>query len=181
MKQFLLVSVGNYFWSSFLLAKRLVIKMNCDLCGKVEDNLVKASIEGVELDVCQNCGKFGKVIVPIHRPSPKEQHRQFQKQTKVNEKEEKTELLVENYAELIKKKRESMRLSQKDFASKANEKESTIHHIETGKLEPNLALARKLGRLLGIKIIEEYSETNEPVKTKKSNGFTLGDFIRVKK
>ena len=143
------------------MQKGWVIKINCDLCGKVEENLVKAKIESVELDVCPACSKFGKVIAPVHRPSPREQHRQFQKQMKANEKEEKTELLVENYAELIKKKRESFGLSQKDFASKINEKESTIHHIETGKLEPNIALARKLEKMLGIKIIEEYRETNE--------------------
>ena len=158
-----------------------MIKINCDLCGKVEENLVKAKIEGVELDVCPACSKFGKVITPIHRPSPKEQHRQFQKQMKVNEKEEKTELLVENYAEMIKKKRESLGLSQKDFASKVNEKESTVHHIETGKMEPNIALARKLERLLGIKIIEEYRETKESIKVKKSDVFTLGDFIITRK
>ena len=155
-----------------------MIKINCDLCGKIEDNLVKAKIEGVELDVCSACSKFGKVVAPIHRPSPKEQHRQFQKRIKVNENEEKVKLLVENHAELIKKKRESIGLSQKDFAGKINEKESTIHHIETGKLEPDLALARKLERLLGIKIVEEYSEAKEYIKAKKSDGFTLGDFIK---
>ena len=154
---------------------------NCDLCGKVEENLVKAKIEGVELDVCLACGKFGKVIVPVHRPSPREQHRQFQKQVKAQEKEKKIELLVENYAELIKKKRESLGLSQKDFASKINEKESTIHHIETGKLEPNLALARKLEKILGIKIVEQYSESHETTKNSKDAGFTLGDFIKVNK
>ena len=157
-----------------------MIKINCDLCGKVEDNLVKTKIEGVELEVCSACSKFGKVIAPVHRPSPKEQHRQFQKQIKAQEKEEKVEILIENYADLIKKKRESLGLSQKDFAARLNEKESTIHHIETGKLEPNLVLARKLERLLGIKIVEEYAENHETIKKGKDTGFTLGDFINVK-
>ena len=158
-----------------------MIKINCDLCGKVEESLAKAKIEGVELDVCQACSKFGKVITPIHRPSPREQHMQLQKQSQAKEKEEKTDLLVENHAELIKKKRETLGLNQKDFASRINEKESTIHHIETGKLEPNIVLARKLEKMLGIKIIEEYSEVRETQKKSKDAGFTLGDFIKARK
>ena len=35
---------------------------NCDMCGgKIECPLV-ASIEGVELNVCNKCAKFGEVI-----------------------------------------------------------------------------------------------------------------------
>ena len=102
------------------------------------------------------------------------------RQKKAESQEEKIELIVENYADIIKKKRESMRLSQKDFASKLNEKESTVHHIETGRLEPSLALAKKLEKMLGIKIIEEYDENLELPKRRKDEGFTFGDFINIK-
>ena len=68
--------------------------MNCDLCGKTAESLAKAIIEGVNLDVCTDCAKFGKVIVPPKRPSPKEQHMQIQKK---EQGAEKTELIVENY------------------------------------------------------------------------------------
>ena len=158
-----------------------MIKINCDLCGKVEDGLVKSKIEGVELEVCSACGKFGKVIEEVHRPSPKEQHKQFQKQIKTKENEEKMEILVEDYFDLIKKRRESIGLSQKDFALKLNEKESTVHHIETGKLEPNLVLTRKLEKMLGVKLIEHHGEIHESIKKTKDIGFTLGDFIKIKK
>ena len=83
--------------------------------------------------------------------------------------------------ELIKKKRESMGLSQKDFAIKLSEKESTIHHMENHTLEPNLALAKKLEKFLGIKLIEESKEEFDAPKQKKDMGFTLGDFIKVRK
>ena len=158
-----------------------MIKINCDLCGKVDERLNRALIEGVELNVCSACSKFGKIIAQIHRPSPKEQHKQFQKNMRVKEKEEKVELLVEGYADIIKKRRESMSLSQKDFANKINEKESTIHKIETGALEPSLHLAKKLGKALGVKLIEEYEERHESFKGGKEEGFTLGDFIKIKK
>ncbi|MBI2652297.1 TIGR00270 family protein [Candidatus Woesearchaeota archaeon] len=152
-----------------------MIKINCDLCGKVGNSLNRALIEGVELNVCSGCSKFGKVLAPIKRNVGKEPTKEFPP------KEEKVELLVEDYAEVIKKRRESMGLTQKEFANKINEKEITIHKIETGTLTPPLSLARKLEKILGIKLIEEYLEKQESFKRAKTEGFTLGDFIKIKK
>ena len=105
----------------------------------------------------------------------------FIQQNNLQEKEEKIELLVEGCADLIKKKRESMGISQKDFAIKINEKESMIHKIETGIFRPSISLAKKLGKFLGIKLIEEHQETHEKFKKPKEEGFTLGDFIKLDK
>ena len=33
----------------------------CDMCGK-ETKLIVALIENTELNVCEKCGKFGKII-----------------------------------------------------------------------------------------------------------------------
>ena len=155
-----------------------MIKINCDLCGKTAESLAKAVIEGVQLDVCNGCAKFGRVI-SIKRPGAKEQHKQYIKQQQA--KEEKIDLLVENYAEIIKKKRESMGLTQKDFASRINEKEVTIHKIETGIFNPPLPLAKKLERFLGIKLIEQHEEIHGISSKNKAEGFTLGDFIKLKR
>lgn len=152
-----------------------MIRINCDLCGRVEENLKRVLIESVELNVCSACSKFGKVIGSVKKLAHKEPIK------KIEDKEEKIELLVEDYAGIIKKKRESMGLTQKDFASKINEKETTIHKIETGTLEPSLQLARKLEKLLGVKLVEGYSEKHEAFKQKKYEMFTLGDFIKIKK
>ena len=151
------------------------MKINCDLCGKTDDKLFKAVIEGVELNVCSLCSKFGKVIGQVKKPVIRETRK-----PQVAQVEEKVEILVENYPELIKRKRESMGLSQRDFAKKINEKASTIHHIETGGFEPSLGLAKKLEKMLGIKLVEEYDEDIELPKRKKDEGFTLGDFIKIK-
>lgn len=156
-----------------------MIKINCDLCGKTETTLNRAVIEGVELNVCSGCGKFGKILAPVKRYGPKEQHRMAQNAAP---KEEKIELLAENYPEIIKKKRESMGLSQKDFALRISEKESTVHNIETGHFTPPIAMARKLEKILGVKLVEEHEERHETQgKSKRDESFTLGDFIKVKK
>ena len=160
------------------MQKGWVIKSNCDLCGKVDEILFRTLIEGVELNVCNKCSKFGKILAPIRRYTPKEQHKMVQKS---EGKEEKIELLIENYAEIIKSKRESMGWSQKDFANRINEKESVIHKIETGNFEPQLSLAKKLEKILGIKLIEEHEEKHGPFKKPREEGFTLGDFIKSRK
>ena len=147
----------------------------------MDENLLRVLIEGVELNVCGECSRFGKILAPVHRPGPKEQHKHFQRNMQAKEKEEKIEMIVENYAEIIKKKREATGLSQKDFANKISEKESTLHHIETGTLEPSLSLAKKLEKILAIKLIESHEEHHELIKKSKEEGFTLGDFIRVRK
>ena len=154
-----------------------MIIINCDLCGKVEDYLVKALIEGVELNVCETCSRFGKILWHLKKPDrikPKQDLTQAPK-------EEKLEMLVENYAEIVRKKRESMCLSQKDFGTRINEKESIVHKIETGAIHPSFALAKKLEKVLGIRIIEEQKESHLASSAKKEEGFTLGDFIKVKK
>ena len=151
-----------------------MIGINCDLCGRVEENLKRAIIEEVELNVCNACSKFGKIVGPARTSYNREQPK------KIEPKEEKMELLAENYAEIIKKKRESMGLTQKDFANRISEKESTIHKIETESLEPNMGLAKKLEKALGIKITEERLEEYASLKRKKEIGFTLGDFIKIK-
>ena len=153
-----------------------MIKINCDLCGKTTESLGNAIIEGVQLDVCNECAKFGKIIEQPKRFSAKEQAKQFQRQV---QKEEKTELLVENYSDIIKRKRELMGLTQKEFAKKINEKEATIHNLEVGALAPSLSLAKKLEKALGVKLIGVHFEKDETFKRKKEeSSFTLGDFIK---
>lgn len=154
-----------------------MIKINCDLCGKTDDRLFRALIEDVELNVCNDCSKFGKVIGSIKKQIAKEAKPKISQPA-----DEKIELLVENYAEIIRKKRESMKLSQEDFAKKINEKESIVHKIETGHYQPSVSMARKLEKILGIKLIENYVEEKPALSRKKNEeGFTIGDFIKIRK
>ncbi len=154
-----------------------MININCDLCGKIDERLFRALIEEVELNVCSDCSKFGKIVAHAKISAVKSASKKPVK--KVEDKIEKIDVIVENYAQIIKKKRESIGLSQKDFANKINEKESIIHKIETGTLRPSLSLAKKLEKLLELKLVEEHAETFK-TKKRKDEGFTLGDFINIK-
>ena len=144
--------------------------MNCELCGKRKE-LVLALVENSEMKVCSDCAKFGKVLREI---------KEVEEEEKKVEEEEFVEGIVEDYSKLIKDKREKMGLKQEELAKKLNLKESIIHKIEIGDLEPSIELSKRLENFLRIKLITEYN-----VKYKKigvnDRVMTLGDLIGNKK
>ena len=137
--------------------------------------MYKVVIEGSELTVCESCGEYGKVMGKV---AVAEQHKA--QKTTSEQRPETIESLIENFGELLKKKREQLGLNQKDFARKIAERESVLHKLETGAMTPTLEKARKLEKMLGLKLIEELKE--EPVsKQKDTSVMTLGDMIKIKK
>ena len=153
------------------------------MCG-AETKLFKAVIEDVEMNVCRDCSRFGKVIGEV-REEKKEEKKKVGKAGKIKaDAGPETELLqviVEDFAEKIKNAREKLGLKQKDFAKKINEKESLIHKIETGSFKPNMSLARKIERFLKIKLVEQYEESRKNEARSETDTFTIGDFVKIKK
>jgi putative transcription factor len=154
--------------------------MNCEMCGK-SGKLFRANIEGAELTVCENCAKFGKVIAPVRQDAAREPVKfpGFRGISREPEKET-VQIIAKDYAEKIKKKRESLGLKQEEFAKKINEKESLVQNIESGHFEPSIDLAKKIEGFLRIVLIEDYEEGKEDFKAVKSDTFTIGDFIKIK-
>ena len=146
------------------------------MCG-APGKLYEAVIEDAELKVCHECSKFGKVTGIVKQDESSETtSKNKNKETKT----EVMEIVVNDYAEKIRKKRESLGLNQKEFAKKISEKESLIQKIESGHFEPSLGLAKKISGLLKIKLIEEYEEKHEPQSRTKTDAFTIGDLIKTK-
>jgi len=151
--------------------------MLCDMCGS-PGKLYKAVIEDAELTVCHECSKFGKVIGVVKQ----EDTREIKAKAAENiSQPEKIDVIISDYAEKIRKKREQLGLKQEEFANKINEKESLIQKIESGHFEPPLILAKKIESFLKIKLVEEHEEAHEHHKASKTGTFTIGDFIKVKK
>ena len=178
--------------------------MNCDLCGK-ESDLKKVKIEGTLLSVCGKCSKFGEIveegrILPFPNPTKsfsnelfleRNVHERrfsnptklsnFQDREKVKKKGEFVDNIVSDYSVKIKESREKLRLTQKELGEKIAEKESIIHKIESGLMEPSLKLAKKLESFLKIKLIEIYEEDKIKKIDFKSDKLTIGDLLNMKK
>ncbi|MBW2977464.1 multiprotein bridging factor aMBF1 [Candidatus Woesearchaeota archaeon] len=152
--------------------------MQCDMCGS-EERVYKTNIEGSILNVCKACSKFGTVIAPVREEIEVRREREIKEIEKEPEKEI-IELVVGDFADRIRRKREELGLKQEDFAKKLNEKESVIHKLETGEFKPSLDMARKLEKVLGIKLVEEYEEEGKATKTESAE-LTVGDLIKIKK
>ncbi len=152
--------------------------MQCDMCGS-EEKLYKADIEGSILNVCKSCSRFGKIISEIKEPEkikPK-----IIIITEPEPESEIIEMVVDDFAEKIRNKREELGLKQEDFAKMISEKESVIHKLETGEFQPSLELAKKLEKALKIKLIEEYEEKHKKTAKISSGPTTIGDLIKIKK
>lgn len=153
--------------------------MECEMCGK-EGALFKAEVEGSVLSLCEGCSKYGKIVSRLKT----EEEKKFEEKKKkivVEEKEAPLEIVVPDYSEIIKKKRELLNLKQEELAKKINEKESVIHHVETGGERLNIPLARKLERFFNVKLVEIESYDAPSGKAEKTEGMTIGDIIQIKK
>ena len=63
-------------------------------------------------------------------------------------------LLREDYAAVLRKARETSGLTQEQLGMKLNEKSSVVGKLESGKLKPSVALAKKLEHLMKIRLFE---------------------------
>lgn len=152
--------------------------MNCEMCGS-EEKLFKTLIEGTELNVCKKCAKFGKIISEVKIETKEKKPAKIEQETAPEK--EVLQIIVPDYGQRIKKAREALGLKQEDFAKKINEKISLIHNIESNRFEPSISLARKLEKFLKITLVEQYEEERDKASKAKSDTFTIGDFIKVKK
>jgi putative transcription factor len=144
--------------------------MNCEMCGK-EGPVAPTLLEGTTLHLCEKCGKYGKVLAPPRMMTSKA----VVKQPRAPDP---TFGIVEDYADRIRRAREKLGLSQKEFAARLNEKESIIHKLETGSHEPPIELARKLEKLLRIALVQEDKDEKVAIGKGQIGGMTIGDLIK---
>ena len=162
--------------------------MICELCGKNVTFTRKVTIEGVQLEVCAECAKFG---VETKKQAPKEEapkpviaqrlevRERRSRARDVLEATEKEEL-VDDFAVRIRDARSKKGMTQKDLAMKINERVTVLGKIETGDMRPDDKIIGKLERELGIKLKEKIVDT--PVaKGMSSSTLTLADLIKMQK
>jgi len=152
------------------------MSMRCEICGKKVEKPVKTKIESSVMLTCNECAKFGKV----QREPPKPRTPRPVK--RAPRYREPSEEVVEDYNTLIREGREKKRWTREELAEKIYEKASVVNRIESGKMVPDIKLARKLERILNITLIEK-TESGKPEDLGDSarRGATIGDIARIKR
>ncbi|MFZ8856099.1 MAG: helix-turn-helix domain-containing protein [Candidatus Nanopusillus sp.] len=140
----------------------------CELCGKSTDKLYKVYIEGTILNVCKDCLKYGKSV---------NENENIIKENKLKIKEIVGEVIDENYNKILIKYREEHKLNQEDMAKLLGIKESLYKSIENKKIIPDINLAKKIEKTLGIKITKREVLTEKINNKDNKNYITVGDIL----
>ncbi|MAG45793.1 MAG: TIGR00270 family protein [Nanoarchaeota archaeon] len=153
---------------------------SCELCGK-EENLSRVKIEGSVMSVCKECSRFGKrasiPFTPGKEPTLSiDEQKISNKKLQIRE-EEKIEVVVSDFSEILKREREKRELTQEKLAKKINEKESVIHKLESKHMEPSLKIVKKLESFFGVKLIRKESGEVEKMEKEERRALTLGDLF----
>ncbi len=155
--------------------------MICEMCGKDQGQFFNAKVEGSTMTVCGGCAKYASEKRPMRAAVPVRKQQGVQSRRPVYEEDrtERIQIIVPNFAQLIKEAREKKGLKQEQLAKQLAEKESLLHSLESGKHKPSMDLARKLERHLRISLILQHEEKHEGSGAKKKSGpLTIGDMIK---
>ena len=163
--------------------------MICELCGRDSSACKRVRIEGSVVVACNSCASLGEVVgpavVPVRKPASQKKVAAPQRvDPKPKERDFKVDVefdLVEDFGKKIKAARERLNLKQEELGMLVNEPASFIHHIEQGRAEPSLEVARKLQGKLGVRLLAPHVEEDVELKSPDSKELTLGDVVVVKK
>ncbi len=152
--------------------------MQCELCGQViTGQPMKIWIEGAQLTVCPNCARYGSIIRQKASSKPSQlSPKQRTSQPKLGIE---APMVIENYGLAIRQARERLGLTQEQLAKMIGEKESVIRRLEGQRMAPTIELAKKLEKVLKVKLLEVPQEDRELPKVRKIE-LTLGDVAVIK-
>jgi putative transcription factor len=158
--------------------------MRCEICGKnVIGKPVRTKIDNSIMLTCNECSKFGKV----QREPPRPQRggpgvRSQAKRRPYSRSQEPTQEVIEDYQTIVREAREKQGWSREDLGEKIYEKVSVINRVESGKMIPDLKLARKLEKILKVTLLEKTDDSHlDDAGGSSMRGATIGDIARIKK
>ena len=149
--------------------------IECEMCGKKTAKTTKIRVDGEILNVCDDCARFGKPVDAVrsfnslsseHSENPKpvtmpEKPRTYSaplrsKPVYRKPKEDLEAMDIDpDYAIIIKEAREKLSWTQEELAKKLQERKNVLSSIERGELMPDRRIARKMEKLLEVKLIQK--------------------------
>ncbi len=165
--------------------------MDCEMCGRgIRGRPRRIMVEGVIMTVCSECYEktLGRKITESRASSistskrpllgdRKKTHKSRSRRIEVLEYE-----VVPEYASIIRKARESKGWTQAALAQRVRESGNTIRRIEAGRLVPSIDLARKLEKVLKVRLLQPViEESSQEICSKSSLTLTLGDVVEIRR
>jgi len=152
--------------------------MECELCGKSTNKLISVVIEGVSLQVCEECAKFGK-IKKEKIYSNKSHLKNIQQEIK--EIREKEIIVSPNAKDLLRRYREGKGLTREELAKMINVKVNLIEKIERGVTDLDLKDVEKIEKKLKLKLTEEVIIDYDPKQKQfdENETLTVGDVVKL--
>lgn len=160
----------------------------CELCGK-EVPTSRVAVDDVAMRACASCAKFGKPLAEPPRPVPSRAgaggggapgagasgSRWFKDVYAEIETD-----LIPDYPRKIRAARERAGWSREELGKRLNEKVSIVEKLESGAFRPDDAMARKIQKVLGVKVLEALAPAIT-VGGGRPRSSTLRDIAVVKK
>lgn len=171
--------------------------MICEMCGKDVPGTRPMMVEGTKLNLCPNCARFGDSYKPSNRMDEGSVYSSGGvNRSVIEERLEKRERrmqtrdiyassggveLLSDYGAVVRKARLKTGMTEEEFAKSINEKKGTILKVESQTLVPDDKLVAKLEKALSIKLKEVVQDGGSVAGGSKSEGMTLGNFIKTEK
>ncbi|MFP3073998.1 MAG: multiprotein bridging factor aMBF1 [Caldivirga sp.] len=174
--------------------------LTCDICGReINGEPIVVEIDGAVLNLCQRCAQryanvkgvrvLSGVIQQVQGGQTVVKPRQraatpvkpVKRRNEVNVSQAERYEVIENYGEIIRDARSRLGMSRDVLASMLGIKESTLKNIEDGKLIPDLNLARRIEKVLGVRLLVESEETETELGESGGGELTLGDVVEVRR
>jgi len=163
------------------------LSITCEICGAPVSRKRYYRFEGATLILCERCARLvgAREVSPSQTIRIRPSHMPRRRARRTGIPEELTYDIDPECGKAIRKAREAAGISREELARKLGIPESFLKKIEQGKLRPDLSLARKLERVLGIRIIRkldlEFLEKISKIGKKEVRPLTLGDVIVIEK
>ena len=145
----------------------------CELCGKIADSTTTVKVAGTLVSACSNCKRLG---ASVDVGASDEISKTFHRKKKTQEILE----VVANYCSLLNSALSKKEIDLHQLAHVLNIKESSLNKYFSGKIQPNIEMARKLENYLGIKLVvavEAKSVNVSDFMNSETTSDSLGDML----
>jgi putative transcription factor len=156
------------------------------MCGaRIAGRPYRAIVDGVEMVLCASCylklTRSGRAI-PVREKKGRERSSQrVVRSSRPRRLSLELYDIVEDYAERIRRAREERGWTLQVLAQKLRISESMLRKIEGGKMKPSIDLAKRIEKVLKIKILEPTELVDEDIEAPPPGTLTLGDVVVIRR